>query len=165
MILYIQIILICVLILILASLYLDERYKQKNKIPKGKLTQFWDGTERRRFVRISANVPVRYSLPKGGDNLKVVKTKDISIGGICMTITEKLSPNIGLRLEIELGEATSPIFAKGEVVWVKEDADLKDKEGIRYFSVGVEFREILPKDRERLVGFIKRSEQIQGGRD
>lgn len=155
MILYIQIILMAVLLLILITLYIDEKQKRQAKIPTGKLTHIWDGSERRRFVRISTNVPVRYSLPKNPNDIKISKTKDISTGGICITINEKLIPRARLCLEIEPRESHGPILAKGEVAWVKENTEAMSKEGIRYFDIGIEFKDILPKDKERLFGFVK----------
>lgn len=148
-----------VLLLILTALYIDERQKKQTKISRGKLIHVWDGSERRRFVRISADIPVRYSLPKGPNNIKAPKTKDISIGGICITINEKLMPRASLCLVIEPAGSPEPILANGEVAWVKENTQETNKEGIRYFDIGIEFKDILPKDKERLFGFIKEFEK------
>lgn len=156
MILLIQLILICVLVLILIALYLDERYKHKTGVPTGRLTQFWDGAERRRFVRINADVPVRYTLPKTNNNAKAIKTNNMSVGGICISLTEKLSPHDKLSLEIEcLPFPSPPIVAKGEVVWIKEDTQEENKDGIRRFTMGIEFKDISPQGKERLFKFIK----------
>lgn len=156
MIFYIQIILIVVLCSVLGALYLDEKQKNKIKFPTGRLTQFWDGSERRRYVRVSTNVPIRYSLPKESNNhIKAIKTKDISVGGICMTVNEKLNPRLRLYLEIETPGLPSPVCARGEVVWVKESTEDKNEDGIRYFNIGIEFKEVQPKDKERLFSYIK----------
>jgi c-di-GMP-binding flagellar brake protein YcgR len=164
MIFYIQLILIVVLFCILGALYLDEKYKTKIKFPTGKLTQLWDGSERRRYVRVSANVPIRYSRPKDSkNNIKVIKTKDISIGGICMIINEKLSPHIKLCMEIDMPSPVGPISAKGEVVWIKENPEEKNAEGIRYFSIGIEFSDVQPKDKERLFTYIRGLDKRQDG--
>ncbi|MDD5449259.1 MAG: PilZ domain-containing protein [Candidatus Omnitrophica bacterium] len=165
MIIYIQIILIVVLLLILAALYIEERQKKAINIPRGRLTHFWDGRERRRFVRVSANIPVIYSLPKGSSNLIVRGTKDISIGGICITITEKLSPRSNISLAIEITGGAEPIIASGEVAWTKENTEIDDKEGIRYFDTGIEFKGIIPKDKERLFALIREHENKQRGQD
>jgi c-di-GMP-binding flagellar brake protein YcgR len=163
MILYIQIILIFVLALILIALHLDERHKKKTALPPGKLRQYWDGSERRRFVRVPDDVPVRYTLPKTPDKLGIIKTRDISVGGICIVATEKLTPKLKLRLEIELNDSSSIIVAKGEVIWVSEDTESKNPEGIRYFNIGIEFIDIPYRDREKLSNFVKRSESIRRG--
>lgn len=163
MILYIQVILIIVLLLILTTLYVDERQKRQARVTRGKLIHVWDGSERRRFVRISANIPVRYSFPKGPSNIKAPRTKDISIGGICITINEKLMPHANLCLAIEPAGSHGPILANGEVAWVKENTQEAGKEGIRYFDIGIEFKGIPPKDKERLFGLIKECEKTQRG--
>lgn len=156
MILYIQLILITVLCAILGALYIDEKHRNKIKFPTGKLIQLWDGSERRRYVRISADVPIRYSLPKEYNNhVKAIKTKDISVGGICMIVNEKLNLHIMLCLRIDTPGLSSPIYAKGEVVWVKENTEDKNTEGIRYFNIGIEFNDVQPQDKERLFSYIK----------
>jgi len=156
MMLHIQIILIVVLCSILAALYLDEKQKNKIKFPTGRLIQLWDGSERRRYVRVSTNVHIRYSLPKESNNhIKAIKTKDISVGGICMTVNEKLSPHLKLCLEIETPGVPSPVCARGEVVWVKDNTEDKNDDGIRYFNIGIEFKEVQPKEKERLFKYIK----------
>jgi len=160
MILYIQAILIAVLVLILGALYIEEKHRKRNKIPEGKLIQVWDGSERRRFVRIPATTPIRYSFPKKTGHVKAAKIKDVSIGGICIVINEKLSLKSDLCLEIAAAGNPNPIFAKGEVIWIKEAAESRDNEGVRYFNIGVEFKDILPKDRERLSIFIRESGQL-----
>jgi c-di-GMP-binding flagellar brake protein YcgR len=154
--LYLQILLIVVLSLILGALYIEEKRKNKLRIPAGKLTELWDGSERRRYVRIRTDVPVRYTLPKEQDNSRAFKTKDISMGGICMTVSEKLAPHLKLCLQIEVEGSADPILAKGEVVWAKENSEIKNEAGIRYFDIGVEFKELLPKNKERFFSFVKK---------
>lgn len=163
MLLYIQIIGIVVLTSVLILTYLEENQKKKSILPTGKLTHIWNGSERRRFVRIPVNVPVRYNLSKGINNPKVAMTNDISTGGICITIKEKLSPNCTIDLEIEPEKSSTPILAKGQIVWVKETAKQKNAGDIRYFNIGVEFREILPKEKERLYNFIKGLKETNSG--
>ena len=155
MIIYLQIILITVLVFTLLALYFDERQKRKSKTPTAKLTHFWEESERRSFVRIDADVPIKYSLPKGPNTLKNGRMKNLSLGGIGMTLNEKFNPKDSLLLEIGLPDSSAPIIAKGEIAWVKENTAQKDPEGVRHFDVGIEFKELSPKDRDRLLKFIK----------
>jgi len=159
MILYIQATLIAVLVFTLIALYFDETHKRRFGTPTGKMTQCWDGSERRRFVRIAKDISIKYSMPKEADKYKVIKTNNISIGGICMTINEKFSLKALLSIEIALLDSPNPIFAKGEVVWVTENPQ-QDNDGIRYFDIGIEFKDILPQDRERLFKFIKQESEL-----
>ncbi|MCM8782567.1 MAG: PilZ domain-containing protein [Candidatus Omnitrophica bacterium] len=160
MILAIQIIIIFVLVFTLLALYREEKRTEKATAPVGRLTQAWEGNERRNFIRIDADVPIRYSLPKGPNNSKVIKTKNISIGGIAMTLNEKLNPHDRLSLQIEIPGSSTPIIVDGEVVWVKEKTDQRDIQGIRYFDIGVEFKDLLTKDKERLFRFINECSRI-----
>lgn len=155
MILIIQLILISVLVLILLAFYIDEKRKRKFKIPTGILTQMWNGSERRRFVRIEANIPVKYNLSLKPDGTNAVKTTDISIGGVCITLSEKLSPKQRLAVEIDLPDTNKgPVFAKGQVAWIKE-AEPVSVNGIRYFTAGIEFCEISRNGMSSLLNFVK----------
>lgn len=155
MILSLQIILIFILIFTLSALYLDDKQRQKSKITTSRVTRFWEGNERRCYVRIDIDLPVRYTIPRGSVNLDAIKTKNISVGGICMTLNEKLNMHEILALEIELPEGPMPVMVKGEIVWVREDIAQSRKDEIRHFDIGIEFRELLSKDRDRLFKFIK----------
>jgi c-di-GMP-binding flagellar brake protein YcgR len=154
MIFSIQGVLFSVLILILAALYVEERRKKISRAPTGKLIHVWDGSERRRFVRMPVSIPIKYSFPKKIENIKAAKIKDISIGGACLVINEKLNIKTNICLEIKTADNSAPILARGEVVWIKESVETQDSEGIRHFSIGIEFKDILSKDRERLSKFI-----------
>lgn len=165
MMLSLQLILIFILIFTLSALYLDERQRQKSKVTTSRITRFWEGNERRCYVRVDADLPVRYTIPKGSVNLDAIKTKNISVGGICMTLNEKLSMHEILALEIGLPEGPMAVTVKGEIVWVREDIEQGKKDGIRHFDIGIEFRELLPKDKDRLFKFIKehrKTESAQG---
>lgn len=165
MIFLVQIILICVLMLILAALYIDERQKRSAKIAAGKLTEIWDGAERRRFLRVNTGMPVKYTIPAGSKNHNPTKSKNISAGGICITINEKLPPKSLLDLEIDLPDSAKPLVVRGEVMWTKEETGDANAQGIRRFSVGVEFKEILSRDPKRLVKFIEEAQKTAGGKD
>ena len=163
MILSIQAIVICILTIILVLFYFDERKKQASSIPTGKLTRFWDGIDRRRFVRLNADVPVKYSLPKNSYDLKITKAKNISAGGICVTLNEKLASDTKISLEICLPTPNRHIVARGKVAWVEEEVKSNNKEGTRCFNVGIEFKEMSPEDRDALFHFIKETGRLQSG--
>jgi len=156
MILYLQIILITVLVVTLVALYFDERQKKREKAPVAKLTRVWEENERRTFVRINADVPVRYNIPKKVNNPKPVKTKNISVGGIAISLNEKLALRDRISLEMEMPDVPTPVMVIGEVVWIREDVEQEDQQGVRHFSAGIEFKEILPKDQAKISKFIKK---------
>jgi len=155
MILYLQIILIMVLLVTLVALYLNERQKRKEKVPIAKLTRVWEENERRSFVRVNTDVPVRYAIPKKVSNPKPVKSKNISVGGIAISLCEKLTLRDTISLEVEIPGVPVPVTVTGEVAWIREDVEQEDEQGIRHFSAGIEFKELLPKDKKRISKFIK----------
>ena len=161
MILSLHIILIAILIFTLVALNTDERYKRKTKIPRGKLTCVWEGGERRCFTRVNSDMPVRYNFSKMSNNAKAVETKNISIGGICMSIDEKLALHDQVSLEIELPGLSASINAKGEIVWVKENRSQSGRAGIRHFDVGIEFKDLAPKGKSLLFKFLKECGNLQ----
>ena len=163
MILAIQLILIIVLLLILLALCVDERQKKVSRKQIGKLLKTWDGSERRKFVRMRTDVPIRYDRSNKKASLRAAKTRDLSIGGICMVITEKLIPRSKLFIEIDTGGPQGPISAKGEVVWIKEKAYTQNSDGIRYFMAGIQFEEVPPKYKERLTRFIRGDNTVDNG--
>jgi len=156
-----QLILISVLVFTLLALYFDERRKNLLKIPRGRITGFWEGAERRRHFRVDADMPVRYSLTKGTTNFKAAKTKNISAGGICISIKEKLTPMDTVSLEIDMDGSRGFVIAKGEVMWVKEGPKQEGTEGVRHFDVGLEFKDLSNRDKDKLFNFITEYGKVQ----
>jgi len=159
MIYFLQFVLLALLIVILVTLFNDDRKKRKAGIPAGTLMRIWNGSERRRFVRVGAHVPVRYSISISARPLKVTKTHNVSIGGICINLNEKLMLNSLLFLEIEISSSPAghTILAKGEVVWIDEETGEVTADGIRHFTAGIEFKEMSSRDREKLADFVKKA--------
>lgn len=163
--LYIQITIILVLIFILIALYLDERQKRKKSVPTGRVTQIWNGAERRRSVRVTSDIPIRYNLPSNQKEFKASRTKNISTGGACTVLNEKLSSGTKLIAEISLPNHRPPVILTAQVVWTSEETTQPDPSGIRHFNVGIEFINISPRDRDRLRTFIDKTQESQRGKD
>jgi len=162
----IQVIVIVILVFILVALFFDEEHKRKSNVPTGKLTQLWDGAERRRFVRVDVNVPIKYKRSKGEKgNVKIVNAKNLGVGGLCVTVNEKLNPHDSIILEICIPTASGsmPVTARGEVIWLDEDVKQDSKEKVRLFTAGIEFKEVASKDRERLIKFINDFKRVRNG--
>lgn len=163
MILLIQLILGTVLVLILILLWRDESRAKRAKIPIGKLTSVWEGAERRRHVRVDVDIPVRYILTKDSSPLTAVQTKNISMGGLCITIAEKLKRGDVISVEIDICAVSERITAKGEIMWVKEETENNDPQGIRRFDIGLEFKELSNRHRKQLFNFLKEQITPQNG--
>ena len=151
--LIIQFLILAVLLLVLIALFVDEKRLKLVTAQGGKLTEYWDGTERRRAIRIKTILHTRYSIDKKPEQKRSL-SKNISSGGIQMQLNEKLSASTPLALNILLPNSNKPVSLKGKVVWVSE-INQQDESGRRVFNTGIEFVMLNPKDRERPDKHIK----------
>jgi c-di-GMP-binding flagellar brake protein YcgR len=112
--------------------------------------QFDNITERRRFQRISSNLPVRYR------NLKTAAiptgsiTKDISEGGIRFKTNEFISLACRLVVEITIPTTPKPIKAISKVAWIR-----KVSSGDQY-ELGNQFLEIAKEDRAIITDYVSK---------
>ncbi|MFH1363665.1 MAG: PilZ domain-containing protein [Candidatus Omnitrophota bacterium] len=104
--------------------------------------------ERRKTIRITESFKVDYQVVK---SFRMVssRSQDISEGGICLPVLQRLQPKMVLDLEIYLEGDKKPIKAVGEVVWLKDIKDLK----FLYLS-GIKFIKIAPEAASRLKSYI-----------
>ncbi|NLM27461.1 MAG: flagellar brake protein [Clostridiaceae bacterium] len=113
--------------------------------------------QRRAFYRMDCVLDVRYralgdTIPND-DKIKgefsEVKTKDISGGGICMLIEEKLEKSSFIEAFIQL-EPGNEIRFIGEVV----RSNTVRKRGRLMYETGIEYKKIENRDREKIIGYI-----------
>jgi c-di-GMP-binding flagellar brake protein YcgR len=92
--------------------------------------------EQRKYVRVSESLEVKYHPSKRLLGSSAF-TKDISQGGICIPTLLRLEPKSVLELQIKLSEASKPIAAKGETIWLSEinDNDFRFLLGIRFIKL------------------------------
>lgn len=108
--------------------------------------------EKRRFIRLDVGVDVKWKklYDEIFDGTSI--NKDISEGGICLIIEEKLQ--IGDRLQLEIGlPSKKNITAVGKVAWVSEYGVIYDNHK-RNYDTGVEFMEIEETDRQEISTFV-----------
>lgn len=112
--------------------------------------------EKRRFVRLSANVKVKLS--KVGEISKEVldnaaASKNISENGICIIRHEK-GVNFGDKLYLEIELPTQRVIKlEGVVMWVNE-FEIFGGTYEKRFDVGIEFLKIRNKDRKLIKDFV-----------
>ena len=102
--------------------------------------------ERRKFMRFSTSVDVKYKSPERaieGSSL----SRDFSREGIGFTGNRGIPSGTHLELEINIPGEIAPIFATGEVAWVKESS--KGGE----FDIGVKLVKMDSFDRSRLLEY------------
>lgn len=103
--------------------------------------------ERRKFMRFSASVDVKYAAPGmaiEGSSL----SKDVSREGMGFPVNRMMPTRAPLELEVNIPGEIAPIFAHAELAWVKESAERGD------FDAGVRLVNMDPFDRSRLLEYV-----------
>ena len=150
-ILFIEILIVCILAMTLSTVIFDERKSRKRSMRIIKLKGYWDGSERRSIDRMNVTLEVKYAV-----NGSTVGTKgvDISTKGIRLILDEKFEKNTPLRLEIRLPDQTRLIKASGDVVWANESLEDEKIAAKRLFNTGIQFSRFHANDEKRLFDFI-----------
>lgn len=103
--------------------------------------------ERRKYVRFATSLEVGYCI---FDDLELDKThsrlKDISRGGIRISVPEELNTGAQVAVEIKLPEDSIPFVAFSEVVWSRKNGDLG-------YEAGLKFTSIQGDDKSRLLDY------------
>jgi c-di-GMP-binding flagellar brake protein YcgR len=108
--------------------------------------------DKRNFPRLSASVEVGYTLLKDAADKKTTYTKNISAGGICLIVYEKIEPGSILALKLQLPDVQKTIEVQGKVVWTSHftiDSDQRDR-----YDLGIEFNEIDESLRQRISQYV-----------
>ena len=110
--------------------------------------------ERRKFPRLQISVDTEYtiSLDNVSAQKQTIKTKNISIGGICIIVYEDVKTGSILDLKFKLSNNNSVIEAKGIVVWTNSfKISTEDKTN---YELGIEFTKISDIDRDIISKYI-----------
>jgi len=118
------------------------------------LLRGWDGLmeESRKFVRIEWPVIIKYKTIEEPCTEDQIVGKDISEGGMRFVVYERLMKGTKLDVQLEAPFDSMPMFAKGEVAWIKKIGD----ENSKAFEVGVIFKNISQNDQKRLKMYIEK---------
>ncbi len=129
---------------------------------------------RRRYPRVNVTLPVEYrvvgepALPKvpaaapvrPGPRLRKTRTKTLGGGGLLLEAGERLPVGTRLALTVYLPDVSSnaagivEIACKVRVVWVDIMSEFAPDE----YKCGVEFLDIAPASREKILEFIRAHE-------
>jgi len=121
---------------------------------KGENTSY-PSVERRQFPRLVASANVEYTLVKEKllpENKSILK--NISSGGICLIVYEKVAIGSHLSLKIYLSDINREITATGKVIWSSPFSISSDNR--QRYDLGIEFVEIDESDRQQLSQHIFR---------
>jgi len=110
--------------------------------------------EKRKFPRLSIQTEVVYNKDAVAKKEKKSFTKDISQGGICLIVYEKVEVSDILELQILLPDGIKPICATGKVAWVKKFLIEGPYGGGDRYDVGIEFIKINNKEKTELEKFL-----------
>jgi c-di-GMP-binding flagellar brake protein YcgR len=111
--------------------------------------------ERREFVRLDMNVKVDWKQIYEASDITIEasdKTKNISAGGICLVVYEKLKKGDKLNIDMEL-PSRKIINARGKIVWINE-YEIFGRELEKVYDMGVEFTQIRNEEREEINKFV-----------
>ena len=149
----IELLLVALLTVILFALRKEEHASRKESMPSGKIEKYWDGSERRRHVRLEVLLNVRYSVKKNHE-LKGAVAKDICERGIRLLVDKKLERGVILDIEIPPDPSDGPIFIEGMVLWSNEARGHGHGADKRMFHVGIKFLKVKKGSEASLNGLI-----------
>lgn len=122
--------------------------------------------ERRFFVRVRVEVPVRYKLiqPSGekiSDELFEGTTSDIASGGMLLVgrlpdpafVIELLAQRVRLSLNMVIPGDPQPLKAVARTAWIE-----RFEEGTGIFPMGLSFENIDDADRTRIQRYVIRAQ-------
>ena len=115
----------------------------------------WDGINRRKFPRVNypCLVVIRNDGTLGNDVI-LTHTENVGIGGVCVTLKKNVRLFSPVELELDLLDLGNHIKCSGKVVWnIQRRIDAAKKP--LFYDVGIEFEDITPEDRERLVKVVR----------
>ena len=111
--------------------------------------------DKREFARLDLNVKVDWKKISETPEPKQEfsdKTKNISAGGLCLVVYEKL--NVGEKMQIEMELPSKKVIkAEGKVVWISE-YEISGREEETIYDIGVEFVKISKKERDEINKFV-----------
>src|SRR3989338_4257692 len=100
--------------------------------------------ENRKFVRIEWPVVIKYKTIEEPHAQDQIVGRDISEGGARFIVYERLMKGTKLDIQLEVPFDSMPIFAKGEVAWIRKIGE----ENSKTFEVGVIFKDIGQSDQK-----------------
>jgi c-di-GMP-binding flagellar brake protein YcgR len=108
-------------------------------------------TDKRKFPRLSYDVELKYEiLNLSSPTTQKSRVKNISVGGLCIMIFEKVKVGTLLKIEFSLLPKDKTIVAKGRVVWVEELEIISTDFFSASYDCGIEFVDISPQDQESI---------------
>ncbi|MBL7069470.1 MAG: PilZ domain-containing protein [Candidatus Omnitrophica bacterium] len=102
--------------------------------------------DRRKFFRFDSPVNIRYASQRNKRKWKTL-TKNISREGFSLSSERRLQEEDMLKLEFDIPNDKTPVFATGMVVWARENKRGRKKS----YDAGIRFTNITGTDRGRIL--------------
>ncbi|MBI2870938.1 MAG: HEAT repeat domain-containing protein [Candidatus Omnitrophica bacterium] len=147
---------ICLFLLLIFWTYRqDEKRKMRARQPTGQVDSVWDGAERRRHARLKTNLAIAYRVDgEGPAPIQKSRTKNISKGGLCLVMSEKLTRDTRIKLDIEIPGGGQPYQALG---LVRRCRERESQDGKRLFEIGIRFLDLAEDDWKKILGHVLKS--------
>ncbi|MFH1783133.1 MAG: PilZ domain-containing protein [Candidatus Omnitrophota bacterium] len=94
--------------------------------------------DRRLFRRIEGEFAVRYAM-QGSDREQYAITRDISGGGMKISVIKKMSPGSDIELVVFKNNSSTASRCRGEIAWVSKKPIKRGQNKV--FDVGIRFKE------------------------
>ncbi len=112
--------------------------------------------ENREYVRLDSNLRVNWrKIMETTDHIVEFPdvTTNVSAGGLCMIMHERINVGDELKLRMEL-PSKKFIYAQGIVLWINE-FEINKREGKRIYYTGIEFTELHGEFQHALKEFVQ----------
>lgn len=107
-------------------------------------------TERRKYIRLRAAIDTTYIVSETG-KMYTTTTKDLSVDGLRFETHDKdLKESSIVELKLSIPGSTSPVHAKGKVVW-KRKISLEDEAP---YDIGIEFSSIEEDNKNTFLKYL-----------
>jgi len=103
--------------------------------------------DKRKYMRLGAFLEGTFQVEEGINGL--VMLTDFSRGGLKACLNRRVDVGKCMRLEIWIPGSIIPVFAKGELVWIKKSS----KEWTYQYDAGIKMLDIDSEDRQRMLDF------------
>jgi c-di-GMP-binding flagellar brake protein YcgR len=99
-------------------------------------------TEQRLYERLTLPIKVNYEVSTRPRDIKSAISKDISGGGICLSLPEKLLPDTKINIDIKVMQPKSTDYnLKARVAWSRHVEISAGGAKSVYYDTGIEFLE------------------------
>ncbi|NQT90032.1 MAG: PilZ domain-containing protein [Candidatus Omnitrophica bacterium] len=107
--------------------------------------------ERRLFERVSVPIKLQYEVKNRPKLTEESTSRNISGGGICLALSEKLLPKTELIMKIDIGKDKNTISIDGRVSWNRRVEIAGDSGPVVYYDTGIEFNNTDPININKII--------------